>query len=346
MRKKVALATAVASLLAVAIAVAGARYSSHLRTGPTVRRAEASILVDAPPDVIAAQLTNPERWVDWSPWDARDARVKRAYGGATDGAGASCYWSGEGKVGKGRLTVIRATAEAVDLERELELPEASLSDLEFRLAREGNATRVSWVMKTEEEGVGAKVRALWPVGGRSDASDLERGLSRLKDLSEAQAHAARWSVARTARVPAPAAAVLRQLVDLKRWPAWSPWERAGMHRAFGGTPEGTGASYYWTSTEPEFGRGRVTILRATEDALALEVALDEPRAALADLEVRVTADGDESSVTFAMSGDVEVRGEVLGRRGEPEATIGVDLENGLARLAEAARAAPALHAAR
>jgi carbon monoxide dehydrogenase subunit G len=340
MRKKIAVAA-----LAVAVVAGAAGLASFISAAPSIRSGARSILVAAPPEVVLAQLTNPGRWVAWSPWESHDHAVKRTYGGPTEGAGASYYWSGGG-AGQGRLTVIEASAEAVKVERETEQPTRSLTDFELRLAREGAGTRVSWLMQSEVDDRWARVRALLPGRPQQDVGqDLEKGLARLKAVVEVLVKGERWRVERSALVAAPPPAVLAEIVDLRRWTAWSPWERASMRLTYGGPTEGAGASYYWSS-DADAGQGRLTIIGTSPERVAVEMELPGPRQLLGDLEFRLAPEGDGSRVTWTIAGDLEVPGEALGRAGDPETTIGPELEKGLARLAARVEASTKVRLAR
>jgi carbon monoxide dehydrogenase subunit G len=315
--------------LAVVLA-AGLALVVVLAARPSVDVAERSVVVAAPPEVVMAQLADPRRWPAWSPWKDGGDGALRSYGGPQEGEGATVYWSGGDGTGRGRLTIIQASVESVEVEREVERPTSSLTDLEFTLLREGAGTRVSWRMKREHTDTWTAARSLLPGGDRAFAGDLDRGLARLKAVSEAQASPRRWRVERSARVAAQPAAVLAQLVDLHRWTDWSPWERPGLPRSFGGPAKGIGASAYWTSDAVE--RGRLTVVGATSNRVELELELSEPVQSLADLEFTLAQDGTTTRVVWGMAGDVEVSGEALGRAGDPETTIAKDLELGLARL--------------
>jgi hypothetical protein len=67
--------------------------------------------------------------------------------------------------------------------------------------------------------------------------------------------------------------------------------------------------------------------------VTVEMELPGPRQLVADLEFGLSPEGAGSRLTWAIGGDLEVPGEVLGRAGEPEATLGPELEEGLTRLA-------------
>jgi hypothetical protein len=132
-------------------------------------RVQRSLALAEPPGVVLAQIADMHRWSAWSPWGDAAANVSRAYGGPASGAGASCYWSGDGS--RGRITILSNDASQVEAELEVIQPTPSLSDLRFALVRDGAGTRVT------------------ATASGAAASDLETALARL-GAAAAQASAA------------------------------------------------------------------------------------------------------------------------------------------------------------
>jgi len=110
--------------------------------------------------------------------------MKRVFTGTDAQPGATYYWSGGERVGTGRISMISASAEKVELEVELEKPFDSVSDLEFTLSREGSAIRVVWTVTGEKNASG---KALTLLGISPDAlgEEMEEGLANLKLMAEA-----------------------------------------------------------------------------------------------------------------------------------------------------------------
>src|SRR5438067_7190751 len=76
-----------------------------IATRPSKFHLERSIAIGAPPDVVFAQVNDFHAWTAWSPWEKMDPQLKRTYDGASSGAGAIYAWSGNAKVGQGRMTI-------------------------------------------------------------------------------------------------------------------------------------------------------------------------------------------------------------------------------------------------
>jgi carbon monoxide dehydrogenase subunit G len=301
--------------LVVAAAVVGMGLST---IGPATYRVERSTVVNAPQGAVVDQVASPQRWMAWSPREVGMEKVERRYGGPEKGAGASYFWSAGPPLGRGRMTVVLATADRVEIERELETPRPSSNDMEFAFAPAGEGTKVTWTVTGENDLLG---RLLWRVGGRREKveREVDAGLDGLKKVAEAQALVPVNRVERSILVEARPEVVLDQIVDLRRWSAWSPWMGTGTRtqRTYGGPRSGVGSTYFWRNAG-EAGAGRATVTATAANRVEVELQLDAPRAISTDLEFRVALEGKGTRVTWIMNGDPGIDG--------------ASLEAGLARL--------------
>lgn len=82
-----------------------------------------------------------------------------------------------------------------------------------------------------------------------------------------------YRVERSIDIKAPAERVYAQIVDLKKWPSWSPWAARDpeMQMTYSDNTIGTGAWAEWNSRTE--GRGRQTI-RATVENRSVNIDLD------------------------------------------------------------------------
>ena len=62
---------------------------------PKTFRLERSTMIKAPPEKIFPLVNDFRRWTAWSPWEKLDAELKRDYGGAENGKGATYAWQGK-----------------------------------------------------------------------------------------------------------------------------------------------------------------------------------------------------------------------------------------------------------
>ena len=160
-------------------------FLGFVATRPDRYRVERSATIAAPPERVFANLSDLRRWTAWSPWEARDPAMKRTYGGAESGRGATYAWDGNDQVGSGRMTVVESTPPsglAIDLE--FLTPFEGKARTRFDLKPAPNGTLVTWSMDGERDFVGKLVGTLFDVEGMI-GKDYEQGLAALKRVSEA-----------------------------------------------------------------------------------------------------------------------------------------------------------------
>ncbi len=107
-----------------------------------------SAVMDAPPREVFRHIDELRNWQAWSPWAKLDPAVINTYEGPAAGAGAVFTWSGDKKVGVGRMTIIDSRPfESVDIKLEMSKPFAASNDVSFRLSpQESGRTKVTWTM--------------------------------------------------------------------------------------------------------------------------------------------------------------------------------------------------------
>jgi hypothetical protein len=148
-----------------------------------VFRVTRSASIKAPPEKIQAQLADFHGWQAWSPWEKMDPAMKRSFGGAPKGKGATYAWEGNGKVGEGRMQITEAAADKVALDLDFVKPFEAHNKVVFALTPKGDTTDVTWSM------VGpvpyfAKIMHVFVDMDGMVGSQFETGLANLKTVSE------------------------------------------------------------------------------------------------------------------------------------------------------------------
>jgi hypothetical protein len=158
------LAGAVAALLLV-VASRPARF-----------RVERSLAIPAPADAVFTQVNDFHAWAGWSPWEALDPAVKKAFSGAPTGAGSVYAWAGNDKAGEGRMTMERSERPAaISIERTVVKPFSATDRLDFAFAREGVGTRVVWSMSGEYGFLGKVIALFEDLDGRPPGRARRQG---------------------------------------------------------------------------------------------------------------------------------------------------------------------------
>ncbi|HMK90738.1 MAG TPA: SRPBCC family protein [Methylocystis sp.] len=140
-------------------------------------------LIAAPPERVFNLIAELRNWEDWSPWVELDPKARRSYFGPPGGPGAGFEWSGNSKVGAGRLTVAASRPnEAIDIKLDFLRPLKASNDVSFRLAPEGAGTRVSWAMVGRNTLV-SKALNLIRSRDKTIGGQFEQGLANLNRLA-------------------------------------------------------------------------------------------------------------------------------------------------------------------
>jgi hypothetical protein len=145
-----------------------------------------------------------------------------------------------------------------------------------------------------------------------------------------------FSVSRSTRIHADAAAVHALIDDLREWQKWSPWEGvdADLRREYAGPDHGVGSTYRWSGNR-KAGEGEMRITASTPAAVVIDLAFLKPFKATNVTTFTLAAVGDATEVTWTMAGS---RSSVMSLAGKLffDKAIGGDFEKGLAALKQEA----------
>lgn len=149
---------------------------------PATTRVERDVYIDRSPEKVFAIVDSFERYNEWSPWSELDPDAVYTYSGPGSGEGASMTWAGDATVGSGSQQIIQSrpasmVVTAIDFG-------GSQATGTFSLVGQGQGTRASWAISSDH---GYNPLHRW-FGAllleRMIGPDIERGLARLKSLSE------------------------------------------------------------------------------------------------------------------------------------------------------------------
>jgi hypothetical protein len=151
---------------------------------PANFRISRSATMAAPPSQVFDQVNDFHNWEAWSPWAKLDPTMKTTYSGPEAGTGASYSWSGNNKVGEGRMTISESQPhELVRIQLEFLRPFAAKNQAEFTFQPAGNQTQVTWGM-TGTNNFMAKAFNLVMNMDKLVGKDFEKGLAQLKTVVE------------------------------------------------------------------------------------------------------------------------------------------------------------------
>lgn len=151
-----------------------------------------------------------------------------------------------------------------------------------------------------------------------------------------------FRVERAATIAAPPPVVFAQVNDFRKWDAWSPYARRdpAMKKSFEGAPAGVGAVYTWSGNH-EVGEGRTTIIESRpHDLIRIKLEFVRPFAATNTAEFTFRPEGERTAVTWSLAGRNSFMGKAVGLFMNMDRMVGVDFEQGLARMKSVVEAAP------
>jgi uncharacterized protein YndB with AHSA1/START domain len=170
------IAAVIAVIIVILLVVASTR--------PGTFRVERSGVMKAPPERVFALIQDFHKWTSWSPWEDLDPNLKRTYGGAESGKGATYAWEGNAKAGQGSMEILEATAPSrVRIKLDFIKPFPAQNEVDFAITGEGGGTRVVWSM-TGPQNFMMKVMGIFMSMDSMVGKDFEKGLTQLKAAVE------------------------------------------------------------------------------------------------------------------------------------------------------------------
>lgn len=143
-----------------------------------------------------------------------------------------------------------------------------------------------------------------------------------------------FTVTRSAKIAAPPPAVFAQVNDLRCWKAWSPWEGLdpALKRTYEGPAQGTGAIYRWAGNA-KVGQGSMTITESRPDEIVrFKIEFLKPFKATNTTEFTFKPVGEQTQVTWTMSGRCNFVTKAMKLFMSMDKMIGTQFEKGLAQL--------------
>lgn len=169
-------------LIAVVVVIAGILV--YAATRPDSFSVQRTTTVHAPPDKVFALINDFHRWGEWSPWEKLDPDMKRTFGGAATGVGSNYEWTGNSKVGAGRMEILKAApASQVEIKLDFIKPFEGHNIAEFTLTPQGENTQVVWVMHGPAPYI-SKLMGVFVSMDTMIGKDFETGLANMKAAAE------------------------------------------------------------------------------------------------------------------------------------------------------------------
>ncbi len=170
--------------IVVAVVVLLAAILLFAATKPDTFRIQRSLVIQAPPGKISPLINDFHNWPQWAPQDREDATMKRTFGGAESGVGATSDWSGIGQTGAGRMEIAASTpSKSVIVDVDWRRPFAARNINEFTLDPDGTSTKVTCSMHGPNLYM-MKLMSVFTNMDRTMGRHFESGLANLKQAAE------------------------------------------------------------------------------------------------------------------------------------------------------------------
>ena len=153
-----------------------------------------------------------------------------------------------------------------------------------------------------------------------------------------------FRVERSAAISAPASALFGQVNDFHKWEAWSPWAKLdpAARNSFEGPPSGAGATFRWSGNN-KVGEGSMSITESRPSELVrLRLEFLRPFKATNTAEFTFKPNGDQTLVSWSMSGKNNFMSKAFGLFVDCEKMVGGQFEKGLSQLRSVVESVPHL----
>lgn len=140
-----------------------------------------------------------------------------------------------------------------------------------------------------------------------------------------------FRVVRSKKMKGSPAVAFSQVNDFRKWEGWSPWEKLDlkMKKVYEGPEAGKGATYSWNG-DNNVGEGKLTILESKPDEqVDLKLEFKRPFTCTNDASFTFKKEGDETLVTWEMTGKNRFMAKMMGLFINMDKMVGSQFEDGL-----------------
>lgn len=143
---------------------------------------EKSVVINAPQEKLWAYTGNLKGYNQWDPFSKADKNIVITYSGEGDKLGDSYHWKGDKNVGEGEQSITELIPNQ-KMGTKLHFVEPFEGDAKSNivLTREGNGTRVTWMIDNELTTI---MKPMKPMMDNNMDKMFGQGLDNLKKLAE------------------------------------------------------------------------------------------------------------------------------------------------------------------
>ncbi|MCX6180874.1 MAG: SRPBCC family protein [Bacteroidetes bacterium] len=146
---------------------------------------ERSISINAPVEMVKAEVSSFKSFTVWNPFDDQDSAVKQSMEGTDGTVGSKFIWDGP-VTGTGHQTISAITDSMVSIDLVFTKPFESESKVYYKYAANGDSTKLTWGYTSHYGFVQSIVMMLFVDMDKMLGGEYEKGLASVKTIIEAK----------------------------------------------------------------------------------------------------------------------------------------------------------------
>jgi uncharacterized protein YndB with AHSA1/START domain len=153
---------------------------------PNEFKVERTATMNAPAEVVFAQINDFHNWEAWSPWSKLDPNAKNTFEGAPQGEGAAFAWDGNDEIGAGKMTILESKPnELIRMKLEFTRPMQDESMTDFTFQENDGKTTVNWQMYGDHTFM-SKAMCMFMDMDKMVGTSFDEGLASIKKIVESK----------------------------------------------------------------------------------------------------------------------------------------------------------------
>jgi uncharacterized protein YndB with AHSA1/START domain len=150
---------------------------------PDTFRVQRQAGIQAPPEKIFPLINDYKQWSAWSPYEKKDAAMKRSFSGAAAGKGSAYAWEGK-EVGTGDMLITESVPSSlVKIDLNFTKPFEAHNKVVFSIQPQAGGSTVSWEMVGPAPLMSRVMQVFFNMD-RMVGKDFEDGLAAMKTAAE------------------------------------------------------------------------------------------------------------------------------------------------------------------
>lgn len=167
----------------IGLIITVAAFAGYVAMQPDELVIERQATINAPPAKVFAQVNELKKWDAWSPWAKIDPNAKMTFEGPAAGKDATFAWSGNDKVGEGRMVIVDSQPDQlVDIKVDFTKPFENTSNSTFAFKPQGEQTVVTWRTSGKQNFI-EKAMCIALNGKKMLGDEMDKGLANLKAVA-------------------------------------------------------------------------------------------------------------------------------------------------------------------